>query len=141
LTFYDGLVTLPKLFESGKNNTYELIFVLRSTINVTPRAVWMSGVCDPYQPLEKKYRLSRQCLDILVAHHWLVFIQTRSPLVLRDLDLLRQAGQIDVGLSVTTADDTVRNAFEPHAPSIGERVQALASLTRIFHEIFPADYI
>jgi len=93
-------------------------------------AVWMSGVCDPYQPMEKKYRLSRQCLDILVAHHWPVFIQTRSPLVLRDLDLLRQAGQIDVGLSVATADDAVRKAFEPHAPSIGERVQALASLKK-----------
>ena len=91
-------------------------------------SVWMSGVCDPYQPLEKKYRLSRQCLDILVTHHWPVFIQTRSPLVLRDLDLFRQAEQIDVGLSVTTADDGVRHAFEPHAPPIGGRVQALAAL-------------
>ena len=41
-------------------------------------SVWMSGVCDPYQPLEKKYRLSRQCLAILVEHRWPVFIQTRA---------------------------------------------------------------
>ena len=93
-------------------------------------SVWMSGVCDPYQPLEKQYRLSRQCLAILVAHQWPVFIQTRSPLVLRDIDLFRQAEQIDVGLSITTADDGVRQAFEPHAPPIGERVRALASLKR-----------
>jgi DNA repair photolyase len=93
-------------------------------------SVWMSGVCDPYQPLEKKYRLSRQCLAILVEHRWPVFIQTRSPLVLRDLDLFRQAGSIEVGMSIATADDAVRQAFEPHAPPIGERVQALASLKR-----------
>jgi len=92
--------------------------------------VWMSGVCDPYQPLEKQYRLSRQCLDILVAHHWPVVIQTRSPLVLRDIDLFRRAERIEVGLSITTADDAVRKAFEPHAPPIGERVRALASLKR-----------
>jgi DNA repair photolyase len=91
-------------------------------------SVWMSGVCDPYQPLEKKYRLSRQCLDILIAHHWPVFIQTRSSLVLRDIDLFRRTAQIEVGLSITTADDAVRQAFEPDAPPIGERVQVLASL-------------
>ena len=91
-------------------------------------SVWMSGVCDPYQPLEKKYRLSRQCLDILDAHHWPAYIQTRSPLVLRDIDLFRRAEQMEVGLSITTADDAVRKAFEPHAPPIGERVKVLASL-------------
>ena len=92
--------------------------------------VWMSGVCDPYQPLEKQYGLSRQCLAILVSHCWPVVIQTRSPLVLRDIDLFRQARQIEVGLSITTADDAVRKAFEPHAPPIGERVRALSALKR-----------
>jgi DNA repair photolyase len=92
--------------------------------------VWMSGVCDPYQPLEAKYRLSRKCLEILVQNHWSVVIQTRSPLVLRDMDLFRKTNNIEVGLSITTADDAIREIFEPHAPSIRQRLQAIDTLHR-----------
>ncbi|HPA28077.1 MAG TPA: radical SAM protein, partial [Acidobacteriota bacterium] len=47
--------------------------------------IWMSGVCDPYQPLETKYELTRSCARIIVEHGWPLSVQTRSPLVLRDL--------------------------------------------------------
>jgi DNA repair photolyase len=90
--------------------------------------VWVSGVCDPYQPLEAQYRLTRQCLEILVQHEWPVIIQTRSPLVLRDMDIIRDARDIEVGLSVTTADDSIRKLFEPDAPPIPDRIQALEEL-------------
>jgi DNA repair photolyase len=90
--------------------------------------VWVSGVCDPYQPLEATYQLTRQCLEILVRNHWPVIIQTRSPLVLRDIDIIREAEDIEVGLSITTADDEIRKLFEPSAPPIPERVQALDEL-------------
>jgi DNA repair photolyase len=43
--------------------------------------VWVSGVCDPYQSLEAKYKLSRRCLEILKQHNWPVTVQTRSPLI------------------------------------------------------------
>jgi DNA repair photolyase len=91
-------------------------------------AVWVSGVCDPYQPLEERYRLTRDCLAILVRVGWPIRIQTRSPLVTRDLDLLREAHDLEVGLSITTADDSVRRLFEPRAPAIGERLRALEEL-------------
>jgi len=90
--------------------------------------VWMSGVCDPYQPLEKKYAVTRECLAILISSGWPVTIQTKSPLVTRDLDLLKGASEVEVGLTVTTADDEVRKIFEPKAPPIGERINALAAL-------------
>lgn len=90
--------------------------------------VWMSGVCDPYQPLEASYRLTRECLGILVRNNWPVIIQTKSPLVLRDLDLFVEAREIEVGLSITTADDRIRRLFEPDAPPIEERVKALCEL-------------
>lgn len=90
--------------------------------------VWVSGLCDPYQPLEAKYRLTRRCLEILVDNGWPVVIQTRSPLVLRDLDIILGAGDLEAGFSVTTADDDIRKIFEPHAPSIKERVGALAEM-------------
>ncbi len=90
--------------------------------------VWVSGVCDPYQPLEKKYELTRRCLSILQQHNWPVTIQTRSPLVLRDMDIIKEAKDFEVGFSVTTADDETRKLFEPYAPSISDRIRALNEL-------------
>lgn len=92
--------------------------------------VWVSGVCDPYQPLEARYRLTRECLEILVQNDWPVVVQTRSPLVLRDMDIFRKAKDIEVGLSITTANDEIRKAFEPNAPPIAERLKAVESLHR-----------
>jgi DNA repair photolyase len=93
-----------------------------------PGRVWVSGVCDPYQTLESKYELTRKCLEILVEYGWPITVQTKSPLVLRDIDLLRRSDKIEVGLSVTSADDGIRTLFEPGAPSIRERIAALEEL-------------
>ncbi len=90
--------------------------------------VWVSGVCDPYQPLEAKYKLTRQCLNILVCNNWPVVIQTRSPLVCRDLDILKESKDIEAGLSITTANDEIRKIFEPYAPPVEERLKAIEAL-------------
>jgi len=95
-----------------------------------PGRVWVSGVCDPYQPLEAKYELTRKCLEILAQNDWPVIVQTRSPLVLRDMDILKEGGDFEVGLSITTADDGIRTLFEPDTPSIKDRVNALDELHR-----------
>ena len=93
-----------------------------------PGRVWISGVCDPYQPLEAKYQLTRKCLSILAQHNWPVTIQTRSPLVMRDIDILKEAQDFEVGLTVTTANDSIRRLFEPNAPPIKDRIKALDEL-------------
>jgi DNA repair photolyase len=90
--------------------------------------VWVSGVCDPYQPLETKYKLTRKCLELLIGDNWPITIQTRSPLVLRDIDLLKTANDIEVGMTITTADDSIRQLFEQHATPIKERIKALEEL-------------
>jgi len=95
-----------------------------------PGKVWVSGVCDPYQPLEAKYKLTRQCLAILAQNDWPVAVQTRSPLVLHDLDILKSGRYFEVGLTITTADEHIRQLFEPCAPPIKERVRALDELHR-----------
>jgi DNA repair photolyase len=95
-----------------------------------PGRVWVSGVCDPYQLLEAKYKLTRQCLEILGQNNWPVTVQTRSSLVLRDIDILKEGRYFEVGLSVTTADDRIRRLFEPDAPTIMDRVRALDELHR-----------
>ncbi len=92
--------------------------------------VWISGLCDPYQPLEAKYKLTRSCLEILAYNNWPVVIQTRSPLVLRDIDILKGAVNFEVGLTITTTDDEIRKLFEPYAPPIKERLNTLNELHR-----------
>jgi DNA repair photolyase len=113
-------------FVDVKINAPELL--QREIIHKSPGRVWISGVCDPYQPLEGKYKLTRACLEILANHSWPVSIQTRSPLVARDLDILSRMKGLEVGLSVTTADDAIRKLFEPNAPSISARIRTLGEL-------------
>jgi len=90
--------------------------------------VWMSGLCDPYQPLERDYRVTRACLEILAAYDWPVTVQTKSPLVTRDLDLLKRLRDVEVGFTITTASEDIRGIFEPDAPSIRERIETLRKL-------------
>jgi len=92
--------------------------------------VWISGVCDPYQPAEKEYELTRRCLKVLKENGWPVTIQTKSPLVLRDLDLLKRFDQLEVGFSIATGDEEIRSIFEPKTPRIEERINALKILHR-----------
>lgn len=90
--------------------------------------VWISSVCDPYQPLEAKYALTRRCLKELLEKQFPVNIQTKSKLVLRDLDLLKDFKEIEVGFTITTNDEKIARAFEPGASSVAERLKALEKL-------------
>lgn len=91
--------------------------------------IWISGVCDPYQPIESKYALTRSCLEILAQSDWPVTIQTKSPLILRDLELIKSLKEVEVGYTISTAKEDIKNLFEPRAPSIEARIAALASLS------------
>ena len=113
-------------FVDAKINAPDLL--QREIGKMPPGRVWVSGVCDPYQPLEKTYELTKKCLEILIQHDWPITIQTKSSLVLRDMNLLKRTDKIEVGLSVTTGDEEVRRLFEPGAPPIKERVKALDEL-------------
>jgi len=90
--------------------------------------VWISGVCDPYQPLEKRYMLTKRCLEILVENDWPFTIQTKSSLVLRDIEILKRADNVEVGFTITTTDEKVRKIFEPVASPSGKKIDALAHL-------------
>lgn len=90
--------------------------------------VYISSMTDPYQPVERKYELTRSILEVLAESDWPVILQTKSPLVLRDRDLLRNLSKVKVGLTVITLSEKVRAVMEPLAPRIEERVQALEEL-------------
>ena len=90
--------------------------------------VWISSVCDPYQPIEAKYKLTRRCLKELVKKQFPVNIQTKSKLALRDLDLFQDFEEIEVGFTITTNDGKVAKLFEPRATPVKERLKALGKI-------------
>jgi DNA repair photolyase len=99
----------------------------RPLINKT---IYLSSVTDPYQPIEKDLELTRSILlELLTFHKPRLVIQTRSPYVLRDLDLLRQFRDIQINMTVTTDSETVRKAFEPFCPSNVSRLKAITTIT------------
>ncbi len=113
-------------FVDVKINAPELL--LKEVKKKKKARVWISGVCDAYQTLEEKYKVTRKCLEILIDNGWQVTIQTKSPLVLRDIDILKRSTDAEVGFTMTTADEKVRRIFEPTAPPIEKRAEALAVL-------------
>ena len=91
--------------------------------------VLLSSVTDPYQPLEKEHKLTRGCLEILLEHQFPVDILTKSSLVLRDLDIIKEFDSIEVGFTITSFDDKVREAFEPGASPVQDRLGAMEKLS------------
>ena len=88
----------------------------------------ISSVTDPYQPVEGKYKLTRRCLEELLPYQFPVDVLTKSPFVLRDMDILKKFKKLEVGITVTTDDERIRNVFEPKAPPLEARINTLKRL-------------
>lgn len=96
-----------------------------------PQVVALSGNTDCYQPIERHLGITRRCLEVFREFRNPVAIVTKSVLVLRDLDLLRELARdnlVRVALSVTTLDNTLARLLEPRAAQPERRLNALASL-------------
>ena len=104
--------------------------VLEKELSRNPKkgTVVLSSVTDPYQPIEKKYRITRSILEILLKYNFPVSILTKSDLVIRDIDLLKQFDDCEVGLTITTLDEKIAKDFEPYSPTPQQRVNALETL-------------
>lgn len=97
----------------------------------TPKVLAMSGVTDPYQPIEKKLRVTRGCLEVLAEFRNPVGIITKNRLVTRDVDLLGELagdGAASVALSITTLDGDLAARMEPRASHPRDRLRALEEL-------------
>jgi len=90
--------------------------------------ILLSSVTDPYQPLEKKYGLTRNILKELLNYQFPVSILTKSALVLRDIDIIKKFDNIDVEFTIPYIDEKARRAFEPLASQIQDRLEALRAL-------------
>lgn len=93
------------------------------------QAIYCSPLTDPYQPAEAEQQLMPAILKAVLENPPRVFvIQTRGPLILRDLNLLRQIPSIRVSFSVTTDREDIRRIFEPHCAPIEERWRVIETL-------------
>ncbi|RJS85936.1 radical SAM protein [Candidatus Bathyarchaeota archaeon] len=90
--------------------------------------VMMSDSTDPYQPPEKKYEITRKCLEVLTEHNFPVLIVTKSNLVVRDIDLLKRTPSV-VSVTITTPRKKLSRLLEPNAPSPEERFGALEEIS------------
>src|SRR5262245_43287486 len=107
----------------AKINAVEL--ARKQAPKVAGQALYLSSVTDPYLPAERSLELTRGILEVLVPHQPRLLVQTRGPLVVRDLDLLRQFASVRVNMSIPTDSEAVRQAFEPKAPPLGRRWEAV----------------
>ncbi len=120
---WGGWVT-PKL------NAPELLWAQRHRLH--EQSVFLASATDPYQPVEREFRLTRACLKVLLdCPTTRVLLHTRSALVLQDLELLKDFGdRLSVGFSIPTDDDMVRQIVEPKAPPIPMRWGAVERLVK-----------
>lgn len=90
--------------------------------------IFLSSVTDPYLPLERKYKLTRRIIQKLIPLKPALGILTKSDLILRDLDLIKQFKTSEVGFSFSTMDEKVRKEVEPGASSVQNRINALKEI-------------
>ncbi len=97
----------------------------------TPQVIVMSGVTDPYQPAERRFRLTRRLLEVLLEFRNPVGIITKNHLITRDVDVLRELAQLElvtVNLSVTSLRNEVQRVMEPRTAAPARRLDAIEKL-------------
>jgi DNA repair photolyase len=115
-TFVDVRVNAPEV-------------VARQIKRAKPGNISFGTVTDAYQPLEAKYEITRQCLQVLRDWEMPVSILTKSALVLRDLDVITKQQKPEVAFTITTLDEHVRRVFEPGSSTIAARLHALRAFS------------
>lgn len=124
-----GLDFETKLF--AKPGAAKLLKRELSKPGYKPQTIAMGTNTDPYQPIEKKWRITREILEVLEACNHPVGIVTKSALITRDIDILSRMadrGLAKVAISVTTLDRKLSRAMEPRAATPGLRLKAIAQL-------------
>jgi DNA repair photolyase len=125
-----GLDFESKLFM--KPNAPELLERELSAPGYVPKTIAIGTNTDPYQPIERRYKIMRGILEVLERAGHPVGIVTKSNLVLRDLDILARMAErnlVKVALSVTTLDAKLARTMEPRAATPPRRLEALRQLT------------
>lgn len=115
-------------FVHSKANAPEIL--RKQAKKARPGSIYLSSVCDAYQPLEAKHKITRNMLGILLREKdkFPISIQTKSDLVLRDLDIIKQFKKAEVGFTLTILDSKLAKEIEPKTSSPSKRIRALKIL-------------
>jgi DNA repair photolyase len=113
-------------FVDIKINAQEVL--KKQLAKIKPGKISIGTVTDGYQPLEKKYKITRSCLKELMKYEYPTSILTKSSLVLRDLDIFKKLKVLDIGITITTLDEGIRRILEPKTCSGVERLETLRKL-------------
>ena len=92
------------------------------------KKVMISTVTDPYNEYEAKYKITRMVMEQLVKSEAFISVVTKSKLVLRDIDLLKKMKNVEVVISMSTLDDSIKNKLEKNSSSIADRIETLKEL-------------
>ena len=114
-----------------KTDAPELLSTELSSPCWKPHVIVMSGVTDPYQPVERRLQITRRCLEVLVRFRNPVAIITKNRLVTRDIDLLAELASRDgaaVNISVTSLDPDLHHVLEPRTSPPSARLEAISQL-------------
>lgn len=106
-------------------------FLERKTWDATP--ISLSGNTDCYQPAERKFKLTRQLLEIALAHRQPISMITKNALILRDLDLLQDLGKLNLSavyVSITSLDEKLRLKLEPRTTTARQRLKIIEELSK-----------
>lgn len=93
--------------------------------------IGISTVTDPYQHIEKKFKLTRFCLEQIKNYDFPIHIQTKSSIVNRDIDLISEISDAELMVSIATLNDKERRILEPYSSSIKERIEILSNFSQI----------
>ena len=128
-----------KFLENDSTNFFNDIFIKTNIVeildNELSKKTWkntniinVSAISDCYQPIEEKYQLMRRCLEIFIKHKQSIFLLTKSPLILRDFDLLERLSKVayvNIAFSITSLNEEIRQKIEPNVISSFERLKIL----------------
>lgn len=132
---------MGRFIKEPRSNWGKYVYVKKNAVDIARKqlknwplekkqsAILLSSVTDPYHGIEAKYKLTRGILEVLREGKYpgLISILTKSPLVLRDIDILKDLN-VEVGLTITTTDDKLSRFLEVAAPSASRRFEALQEL-------------
>ncbi|MCP4023292.1 MAG: radical SAM protein [Desulfobacteraceae bacterium] len=100
----------------------------KNSKKIKNKSVFISSVTDPYLHLEKKYKITRKILKKILPLEPNLSIQTKSSLIVRDIDILKEFANCRVGMTITTLNDAIRKQVEPNTAPIEQRLAALKKL-------------
>jgi DNA repair photolyase len=117
-----------------KHNAPDLLLEAISKKNYLPEPITISGNTDPYQPAERKFRITRSLLEIFDNYRHPVGLITKNSLILRDADILQSLAKdnlVHVNISITSRDELLRSRMEPRTTTYAQRLKAVEKLSSL----------